>query len=177
MNMKTEDLEGLFKTHRGDPAVLRQLLLELDCREKPRALELRKKVHAALWGAEGDGCLGNGATAAAQPSRENFRREAALPRLDLAVPLAFGIPAAPAEQGELLEALRATFTPRGELLARWGMTELLPAEIIAIVFVEWKRLLQRPDFPRDRQLKDLELDIARLSNSEWPRTDKREFKE
>lgn len=38
-------------------------------------------------------------------------------------------------------SLRATFTLEGEILARWGMTPDLPAEIEKVVFDMWRRLL------------------------------------
>ena len=57
---------------------------------------------------------------------------------------------------EKYEALRATMTEAGELLAQWGMTETLPSNIIELVLVEWSKLISQIGFRDRRTQNDLD---------------------
>lgn len=62
------------------------------------------------------------------------------------------------------ENLRLTFTVEAELLARWGMTPLMPPDMQELVFGEWRnRLLPGPD-ALGRSVESLETDQRRIAD-------------
>ncbi len=155
-----KDLEELFLAHAQDALFLRNLLAELECRTTPRAVRLRQKVEDAL-ARSGDGASRRSATATPSRAKPIAARE---PRPQAAVVAegTFCVPLTVPEEVECLKALRDTFTPRGELLARWGMTESLPDELLEVVIREWKRLLQNPETAQGRSTTDLDRDLDRI---------------
>lgn len=54
------------------------------------------------------------------------------------------------------EALRQTFSEAGDLLAQWGMTEMLPPNIIKIVIHEWELIITSGQDANGQKLEDLE---------------------
>ena len=54
------------------------------------------------------------------------------------------------------EALRQTFSEAGELLAQWGMTEMLPPDMINIVIGEWEKVIASDKDAKGKKLEDLE---------------------
>jgi hypothetical protein len=54
------------------------------------------------------------------------------------------------------EALRQTFSEAGELLAQWGMTEMLPPNIIKIVIHEWELIIASGQSANGQKQEDLE---------------------
>jgi hypothetical protein len=61
------------------------------------------------------------------------------------------------------DLLRATFTVEGEILARWGMTEEMPAEIEASVVEQWRVHLSSAPDHRGRTLTTLDMDMRSLA--------------
>jgi len=155
MQKATAELDELFRQSRSDPAVLRQVLDELQFRDKPKARKLYERVRTALSrDLEGEG-------PGKQPSvhtEPNSKQDTTV------IPSAFGIPAIAPDQAQLMAALRATFTPRGELLARWGMTDLMPQEMIETVFAVWKTRLGSVGTAGGGHVNDLERDMTHLKH-------------
>ena len=63
------------------------------------------------------------------------------------------------------EALRQTFSDAGELLAQWGMTEMLPPNIIKLVIHEWELMIASGHDANGQKQEDLEKlkeDLSRL---------------
>lgn len=54
------------------------------------------------------------------------------------------------------EALRQTFTEAGELLAQWGMTEMLPPNMINMVIAEWEVIIASDKDANGKKQEDLE---------------------
>lgn len=54
------------------------------------------------------------------------------------------------------EALRQTFTEAGELLAHWGMTEMLPPNMINMVIAEWEVIIASDKDANGKKQEDLE---------------------
>lgn len=163
---RVEELEALALASAQDAVVLRNLLLELECRKTPRAVKLRQKVQEALT-RSGDGASKPSATAApnrAKPVAASGPR----PQAAAVADAAFYVPLTDPEVAQCLKALRDTFTPRGELLARWGMTESLPDELIEVVIREWKRLLKNPEAAQGRSSRDLDRDFDRIVRRQPP---------
>ena len=60
------------------------------------------------------------------------------------------------------QALRETFTAESGVLARWGMTSLMPQVMRRDVFAAWRDLLGRGQHPGEFTIADLETDLRRL---------------
>lgn len=63
------------------------------------------------------------------------------------------------------ESLRRTFTARSEVLARWGVNEQLPVELLNLVFSEWEKVLTDAPDASGRSIARLESDRAKLDSS------------
>ncbi len=61
------------------------------------------------------------------------------------------------------EVLRSTFTLEAEILARWGVTPLLPAGLLGVVIEGWRSSLTMSPDVFGRSLGTLESDLARLA--------------
>ena len=163
---RVEDLDALFLAHAQDAVVLRHLLAELENRTMPRAVKLREKVQQALT-RSADGASKPSAMAAPARATPVVKSEPR-PKATAVAEAAFCVPLTVPEEAACLKALRATFTPRGELLARWGMTESLPDELIEVVVREWKRLLKNPEAAQGRSSTDLDRDLDRIVRRQPP---------
>lgn len=62
------------------------------------------------------------------------------------------------------ETLRATFTAEAELLARWGMTPLMPSYMQELVFEEWRKRISLASDPIGRSLDSLAADQRRITD-------------
>jgi hypothetical protein len=66
------------------------------------------------------------------------------------------------DAAQRLAALRETYTEESEILAKWGITTALPADMRAELLSRWKtKLTDQPD-QLGRSLATLEVDVSRL---------------
>ncbi|AMB39659.1 MULTISPECIES: hypothetical protein [Paenarthrobacter] len=128
-SLKISQLEELALASREDDVVLRRLAAELRLRKTLRAQKLLRTVEASP--AE----YGEAAEVGAALDSV-LRQEGRVGGPD------GNNDSGPSQDYESLkrkyETLRATFTLEAEILARWGMTPLLPADLQIQVFDAWE---------------------------------------
>lgn len=146
-------MEELASTQGDNEEILKLLAAELDLRTTRRARRLRRTLGFVV------SLDSTGPSTEAVPENDEGR--------DSEANLAFQ------DAGEWVarytvltgryEILRATFTLEAELLARWGMTPLLPTDLQNLVFEEWRKKLNASTEGFDRTLETLKRDRARIA--------------
>lgn len=181
MKLRAPELREEFERQKNNPGALEALASELrEHRKTGQAKSLLREVQAVIAGRSNDSG-GNPAPGVPTQNPEPARRKKVTPATGRpkksgrtisgpAGPPTVMSPSRPtgrtcAERDleTRYQLLRATFTSEGEILARWGMTASLPAEMEAAVFQTWRsRLAAGPD-EMGRDLMQLAQDLERLS--------------
>jgi hypothetical protein len=145
---------------------LRELADELSFRKSQRAITLRSELEKRLEG-HGGGLGGapakkSGAKKKAPPKKSGAKKKAPAKKSGANDAGRTHVGVAGDGWEARYEVLRATFSLEAEVLARWGMTGAMPAEIERLVFDEWRaRVTDSPDrYGRTRRR--LERDVERL---------------
>jgi hypothetical protein len=167
-----DDLEARFRGSRDDVSALVELEGELKHRNTPRAARLAGLVQRRLAELRRGDASGGRTSSALQPKRPASLTRRVDPS-DTTAPTKFGlgISVSQSDHLRLLAAMRATFTAEGEILARWGMTESLDAQIQEAVLGMIRERLSTSSMPDGRGLEDLNRDVARLAHLRSQRTD------
>lgn len=129
LNESIESLEQMVHT-RDDPQLVAAVIGELGHRRGRRARKLLHQLAPA-----------NGATAAAEPGEPNSNHVQPEPTPQAARTYGVVDEAVTSDLVARYAALRATFTAEAEVLARWGMTGLMPEEMRSLVFDSWRARL------------------------------------
>lgn len=137
VNLGVDALRQLAVDHRDDARVISELKEELGRRNVLAARRLLAELDSG------------GTVTAAQARKDGMGNSA-------------GSHSNSSELAERYEALRATFTEVGSILARWGMTESMPPEMRSrVAELWWSACSDVPDaLGRDRQ--QLTNDMARV---------------
>jgi hypothetical protein len=141
-------LAKLFQEHRGDADVLEVLRFELEHRSTQAARKLQEQVESRLAILKEDPQpKGN----ASKPTRRRPESRSA-PKPEAEAPAI----------GEAHDALRATFSEEGELLARWGMSPLLPDDLFESFIDAWRAWLRQRPTADGRSTPEFEADVHRI---------------
>lgn len=164
-SMGVEQLEVRFKDSQHDAVALTELENELTHRKTQRAAKLaglvRKRLAELRRGKAAVG--GAGQVPPPKPSVPLTREVESVGATTSGSPrFGLGISVSPKEHLRLLEAIRRTFTDEGEILARWGMTELLDPQIQEAVLGMIRARLTQGSMPDGRGLADLDRDVDQL---------------
>lgn len=163
MNLKSDELEILAHRESSNATVLLEINEEIAHRRAHPATNRVRDLVTRLLQSVGEsggneGPVGVDETATDLP---------AVPRPD-ATP-AIVHPTRPLDEWEKrYETLRRSFTAESEVLARWGMTSLMPMAMRGGVFSVWRELLAHGQHPLGLTLTDLERDLKTL-NDEFAR--------
>jgi hypothetical protein len=141
-------LTDLFQEHRGDADVLEELCFELKHRSTPAAKKLQAQVESRLAILKED----------PQPKGNESKRNRRRPE-----PRSAPKPVAEAPAiGEAHDALRSTFSEEGELLARWGMSPLLPDDLFESFIEAWRAWLRQRPTADGRSTPEFDADVQRI---------------
>lgn len=141
-------LTELFQEHRGDADVLEVLRFELAHRSTQAAKKLQEQVESRLAILKAD----------PQPKRNESKRTRRRPE-----PLSAPKPVAEAPAiRETHDALRSTFSEEGELLARWGMSPLLPDDLFESFIDAWRAWLRQRPTADGRSTPEFDADVQRI---------------
>lgn len=150
------ELEKLVSGAAGDPMTINEVIAELRHRSTPRAKRLLTKLldHSE---SKGSPARGRG-TRPPKASSDGAKKSTIEPQEGGAVP---SVVARTLE--EAYELLRQTFTEDSEILARWGMTSVMPESIRKLVLEEWGKMVGTDPDEFGRTLERLTRDVERLS--------------
>ena len=163
VNLKSDELELLAHRESSNATVLLEISEEISHRRAhPATNRVRDLVTRLLQSVEAsggnEGPDGLDLTATEIPA---VLRPAATP--------AIIHPTRPMDEWEKrYETLRRSFTAESEVLARWGMTSLMPVGMRGRVFSVWRDLIAHGQHPLGLTLTDLERDLKTL-NDEFAR--------
>lgn len=164
---KSEELENLALSESGNVPVLLQITEELRHRRDHQAAnDVRDLVARLLRAAEQGQPPANrdcGSDGQANPHRGDASQQGSPAAPPTSPPLGTS-PLMRHDYKSRYEVLRETFTAESELLARWGMTSLMPTTLREEVFTFWSRLLSQGQHPAGLTLADLENDLTTLRN-------------
>lgn len=166
MQLPFAKLEEMFNTNLSDLQVLISLQQELSHRKKPYAIQLLTKVNARLEtvqlkpAAQSQRAAGGKASSAASTTASN--QVPKVPVRSRSPETTQPPPSFPSTETSYAH-LRATFSEKGELMARWGMTPSLPRLLQETVMGGWRDLLRESPTADGRTLVNFERDITRIS--------------
>jgi hypothetical protein len=141
-------LTELFQKHRGDADVLEVLRLELEHRSTQAAKKLQAQIENQL------AILKEDPHPKGNESKRNRRRPEprSAPEPEAEAPAV----------GEAHDALRSTFSEEGELLARWGMSPLLPDDLFESFIEAWRTWLRQRTTADGRSTPEFDADVQRI---------------
>lgn len=161
----TESLENLARENPHDGPLLYAITLELRQRGRKRARRAADVVAALQEALEQPA---DASAAARQPARAGAGDG---PSARAAASYSTSELIARPTLVERYQALRVTFTAEAEVLARWGLTPLLPAELRGYLFEAWSQrfaALGSDAHPHGLTRVDLERDRAALTGRPGP---------
>ena len=145
-----DDLLTRLRLSNGDHAIISNILLAADGRKTQLGRRITAAVQAILSGANFEAEIGR------LPSGEGVQVSAgAKITADFADSSQIV-----SESGQAIdyERIRGTFSAENEILHRWGMSVILPIELVIFVFDYWAKNLSQ------MRLEQLEHDVRALSN-------------
>lgn len=138
--LRIEELEGLVSSNSDDPDGLARVRSELKYRKTARAIKLARHIQALIGGDSPQQL-----TMSTPPSSSYDRKVTPIPAHERQITpggdLSWQQVGSQESLAEKYEVLRVTFTVEGELLARWGMTPLMPRDMQDLIFTEWAKRL------------------------------------
>lgn len=142
INLGFEELERLAESSESNAQVVEDLIEELGHRKKNhKARRLKLRLERPQQESNGYTIVAGGSGATSTPTAGDKIQT----RWEGSQGLSKSSSDSADEYAALTlryESLRATFTVEAELLARWGMTPLLPHDLQDLVFEEWYKKLQ-----------------------------------
>lgn len=160
------ELEELVGRSGVDPNLVKDVIEELRHRSTSRAKRLLAELEA------GSKTVGGTRVGTGQPLRRTKASRSVKPSSSGSEAMEEVEPAS----RSLLEAydiLRETFTEDSEILARWGLTAAMPAEMQKTVFKEWARRVGAGPDEFGRTIERLRSDIERLDANEESQEDQK----
>ena len=141
-----DEMRAIAAANSGDKTILKEIAAELEVHRKTNAA---KRLLAEL---------NSGKPVEAKPAASEGSKNARRTVQDEPVAVFDGCK----ELKARYDALRATFSERGEILSRWGMTDALPAEMAEVLAQMWAKRVGEDEDAAGRSCKKLRADMTYL---------------
>ena len=146
-------LTAIAKAKNVSDQVVKDVLSELEHRTTAGARRLKRELLNARPHLASTATVQN-----SKPSAKGAARQSSGRRHDSHLPTSIVYE----ENAVAYEFLRNTFTEEGEILARWGMTPLLPEDMMKKIFEMWRVHLKKNKDSMFRTVQQLESDQEKL---------------
>lgn len=153
LNTSLAELTSLARAKNASEKIVKDVLAELDHRTTAGARRLKRELLGAHPHLATSAVVQTSEPPAKRASNQSSRRTSGS---------SFPTTIVYEENSVAYEFLRNTFTEEGEILARWGITPMLPESMKTKIFELWREYLKKNKDSMFRTLEQLENDQLKL---------------